>query len=450
MTNQPSRPGRHFKFDPVETDAESAEASDSPQGKVTGEAQPAREEHEGSKDPVTPDAAADGRDGKFVDPGKDSAGVKPSDDAGDMPPLSEFSSDHPGLIRKRKSYHRKAKRRIRIALIVLAVLVVLIGAGAAAFAVLVNSGASSIHHASEAKDLDVADDASSVDNGKTVEYNGTTYRYNENVVSIVVIGYDRRANQEADEKAGQADAVMVVALDTETGKVNVIGIPRDTMVDVDEILGDSYAGQSQLQLALSFAYGDGYESSSENVMRSVSRILYNMPMNYYFSLNMQGVGPLNDAVGGVSLTPIATIPNSSVVEGQPTTLYGNNALRYVQWRDMETLTASLNRQQRQVQYLQAFFQQAMSYAKGNPGSLIELFKTSQQYATTNLSLGEFSFLALRLLQNGTPQLNVTTLQGQATDGGRYMEYYLDQDNVYQTVLNVFYTPVEGNDDSASE
>lgn len=340
---------------------------------------------------------------------------------------------------------KKRRRALRVVGIVVLVLVLAAGGVALAVTQMIAQGERAMREASKPEDLETSEEAETQDEGVTVTYQGKKYRYNENVVSIVVMGYDRHESVEATGHAGQADAVMVVALDTATGQMRVIGVPRDTMVDVDENVGSAFVGQEKMQIALAFSYGDGYDTSAQNVARAVSRVLYNMPMNYYFAIDMQGVGPLNDAVGGVSLTPLATIPGTGVVADQPMTLWGSSALRYVQYRDTSQLTSSLDRQARQSQYLQAFFSQAIAAAKGNPAVLVGLYQTALAYATTNLDLNEFSYLAATLVEHGMSQLDVTTLAGEAVKGGQYVEYHLDQQSVYETVLSVYYTPVPEED-----
>lgn len=353
--------------------------------------------------------------------------------------ISELpETNHTGTKRRRR---RKMPLPAKVAIIVVAILLVAGGGTALALRFMIDQGASAIREASNPEDIQTVEDASTDDKGLTVEYNGTTYRYNENIVSIVVMGYDRHADVSVTGAAGQADAVMVVAFDTETGGMRVIGIPRDTMVDVDEKVGDAFIGQDRMQLALSFSYGDGYGTSADNVVRAVSRILYNMPMNYFLALDMSGIGPLNDATGGVTLTPLATIPDTSIVEGVETTLYGYEAMRYVQYRDTSYLESSLDRQARQSQYLQAFFSQALSAAAGDPTVLIGLYQTALEYGFTNLGASEFAYLASLLVEHGMDSLDVTTLAGTPSKGVQYVEYELDQASVYQTVLDVFYTPV---------
>ena len=58
--------------------------------------------------------------------------------------------------------------------------------------------------------------------GKEVTYQGEKYVYNEDLVSILFLGVDKEAFEEGgtvgDGKAGQADALFLLVLDTKTGK----------------------------------------------------------------------------------------------------------------------------------------------------------------------------------------------------------------------------------------
>lgn len=356
-------------------------------------------------------------------------------------PTGSFASNDEVLIRKKRRHHKKRRRAIRIAIIVVVVLIA-IGVGAAfAFQNAIKSGEQALHQASQTASVDTAENSVSYDEGRTVTYNGHTYKLNENMVSVVVMGYDRTATDEANGQNGQADAVMVLALDTQSGKAIAIGVPRDSMVDVSKMVGGAYGGQDKMQLCLAFAYGDGAEGSAENVTTAVSRVLYNMPMSYYLAFDMQGVGALNDAVGGVVIDPLQSIPGTDIVEGSQTILFGDNALKYVQWRDTSELTSPLDRQDRQVQYVKAFASTALTRAKGNVTSIVELFNTARDYSITNLGLNEFSYLATKVVGTGVTSLDVITLKGEAKQGDSHMEYYLDKDSVYQTVLDVYYTQV---------
>ncbi|MEG1494498.1 MAG: LCP family protein [Gordonibacter sp.] len=346
------------------------------------------------------------------------------------------------LIRKRKRRNNKRKKRVRTTLVVILALA-LVGGGVA-FGVMsaIKAGEGAVHQAAQAEDIQTVENAVTYDEGKTVKYNGHTYALNENIVSISIIGFDRTAPAVEGEKAGQADAVLVMALDTKTGKVTAIGLPRDSMVEVGEFVGDAFAGLNTMQLCLAYGYGDGRETSCQYTTTVASRVLYNMPISYYFALDLSGVGPLNDAIGGVALTPLQSIPNTNVVEGQDTVLFGNNALRYVQWRDTSVLDSSLDRQARQVQYIKAFASQTLQMSQGSLGTLADLFGTASEYSITNLGLNEFSYLATSVVSNGIASLEVVTLPGEMKQGEKYAEFYLDKSAVYETVLSVYYQQVD--------
>lgn len=358
------------------------------------------------------------------------------------PTSASNSASDEVLIRKKRRRNTKRRRVLRIAAVVCVVLVVVVGGTAFAAWNAIKSGEEALHQTAEASDIQTADNSVSYDEGRTVQYNGHTYALNENMVSVVVMGYDQRDEDVAAGRAGQADAVMVLALDTLTGKATAIGVPRDSMVDVTKAVGSAYLGQDKMQLCLAYSYGDGADTSAEYVTTAVSRVLYNMPMSYYFALDLQGVGPLNDAIGGVVIDPLQTIPGTDIVEGDETILFGDDALKYVQWRDTSVLTSPIDRQDRQVQYVKAFASKLLTQAKGNVGTLVDLFNTAGDYSVTNLGLNEFSYLASTVVNHGISSLDVVTLQGEAKQGDLYMEYYLDQDSVYQTVLDVYYTQVD--------
>ena len=362
-------------------------------------------------------------------------GAKPYVAKHDVP---EKSDD---LIRKRRRKKTKNKK-LRVAVIILIVLLVLAGLGTAFALNLLNTGKQSVQGAMQGAQVEAPEEAVTYDEGKTVKHNGHTYALNENMVSIVVIGYDRDAPANEGEKPGQADAVMVLALDTQSGEVTAIGIPRDSMVDVSEFVGDAFIGQETMQLCLAFSYGDGKETSSENTLTAVSRILYNMPMSYYIALNESGIAPLNDSIGGVALTALQTVPGTNVIEGQDTVLFGYNAYRYVQWRDISILNSSLDRQARQVQYIKAFTAQALEQAEGNLGVFVDLFALANEYSITNLGASEFSYLISKVLENKITSLNVATLAGELVQGEKFAEFYLDKSGIYQTVLDVYYQQVD--------
>ena len=288
---------------------------------------------------------------------------------------------------------------------------------------------------------------------ETIEYKGHTYKYNADIISMGFIGVDKRTFETVDNTdfVGAADADIVVAIDTKTGKTKVVAIPRDTMIDIDIYSPESgvLLRTQKAQLCLAYSYGDGATKSCESTIDAMSRILYNVPIRKYFSLNLEGIAPLNDAIGGVKLTSISDFPDQGFNKGQEVTLLGDKAEAYVRTRSMTDLEASLDRTKRQVQYVKAYSAQVLPAVVKDFSTVNKLYGTARDYSQTNISLGNTTYLASLLLQKGVTDFETYTIEGKMKSradtlmpGVVHAEFYPDEDSVMQTVLDVFYTKVK--------
>lgn len=360
---------------------------------------------------------------------------------GDKTWAKDLGADEEVLVRKRRrSHHKKDARRKRVLIVVavLVALVVVVVGGAFAF---VQMGKMSVEQNNKFGTVGTGNTAVSYDEGKTVKYNGHTYLLNENMVSLCFMGYDLTERAANAGKNGQADSVMVLAMNLDTGRVTAIAIPRDSMVDVGEYVGSTFLGQERMQLCLAFSYGTDADTGAQYTSRIASRILYNVPINYYFALNMEGVAAVNDAIGGVALTAIETIPNTGIYEGDDVVLYGTKALSYVRYRNTAYLDSSLARQARQKQYIDAFATQAIDLAKESIPDVVNLFETAMSYSATNVGAQEVTYLATELVGKN-PTFDITSIEGSMEQGEVYAEYVLDKTSAYETVLNVYYTRID--------
>ena len=177
----------------------------------------------------------------------------PAPEASGKPPKDQEEI----LVRKRKRRKRKRKG-LRIAGFVLAALIVM-GALTVLMALnAIQSGEKAIKVDMAEIRINFAEDATTDDEGKTVSYDGHTYALNENMVSLVFIGFDRSSSAEAGEPAGQSDSVILIAFDTLSGKITAISVPRDSMIAASEFAEGTFpSDQEAIQLCLIFSYGDG-------------------------------------------------------------------------------------------------------------------------------------------------------------------------------------------------
>ncbi|HOO25933.1 MAG TPA: hypothetical protein PKW24_04930, partial [Clostridiales bacterium] len=146
------------------------------------------------------------------------------------------------------------------------------------FLLMYNKGKSNLRNDQGVDSFPTGDEDTPPENvdGRTIKYKGSTYRLNDNLVTILFMGtdnYEPLPDSSAPGNNGQADALFLLAVDTDTGKTDVIGISRDSMVDIDIFaLDGGFVKTARRQVCLAYAYGDGREKSCENVGRSVSRL----------------------------------------------------------------------------------------------------------------------------------------------------------------------------------
>ena len=286
------------------------------------------------------------------------------------------------------------------------------------------------------------------DNGKTVTYQGKQWIYNENMVAILCIGVDTEQfpaeSQDRYQNGGFADTLFLLAVDTKKGNGVLLPISRYTMGMVDTYQSDgSYGGQEEMQLAYAYAYGDGGKESCENTAKAVSRFLYGIPISGYAALDMSGVAPLNDAVGGVTLdiNEDLTDADPAFFQGNTLTLSGEQALRFVRYRisEGEELETDNNapRMQRQEQFLQAFAKQFFQQIRKEPGLPLTCYQLLKKYMVTDITPSETLYLSTLLADHGD-EISVVSLPGTAQKG-EYTEVYVDRERLYEILLDVFYT-----------
>ena len=286
---------------------------------------------------------------------------------------------------------------------------------------------------------------------ETIEYNGHTYIYDKNKVAFAFIGVDREniapEGGSVIGNAGQADTDIVGVIDTATGKVSLITIPRDTMVDIDLYSASGeFVRTEKMQLCLSYAYGDGGEKSCKNVTTAMSRILGNVPIENYFALDLGGIAPLNDAIGGVTVTSLYDFPQEGISKGDTITIKGDFAETYVRYRSLDTIDASLNRTERQTQYIKAYAQQLRTAVTNDFSVVSNLYNTAAEYSQTNISLSSVTYLASVVLSHGITDIQQYTLEGEMKASSEvtedvFAEYYVDEDSVMDVVVNCFYQQV---------
>lgn len=343
----------------------------------------------------------------------------------------------------------------RVAIIVGGVVVAIVVVAIAVVFTLLNSGKHNLLHP-EGLSLDslkVYSGATSTDGGRTVTYNGATYKLNEDVIPICIMGRDKTLQAPEEGFNGQADAIMVLTFNVKNNDINGISIPRDSMVGSSEGFRKVFEGTpyntDKMQLCLAYSYGKNDEQSSEFMLDGVSELLYGIPVKYYCTLDAGGLGELADLAGGVTLEAIYALPPTDystdmpIEAGHTVTLRGGDALRYVLYRDESRFASALERLERQRQFVAALGKELSTQLKGNPTMILGISGILQKYGTTNLGIGEIGYLASVAAQANMDDVDTTRLLGETIKNpeSEWEQYLVDEPTTYQTVLDAFYTRI---------
>ncbi|MCR5485496.1 MAG: LCP family protein [Clostridiales bacterium] len=366
--------------------------------------------------------------------------------ADDTPKDDELSTrkhKHKHRHRHRHKFRKSSKPVKKVLLVLLIFLLVVIIAFLGSFVFLIFKGHSNIKKRSGAG---ISRNKYSVtyDEGKTVVYNGTKYALNEDLVSAVFMGVDKDVLGVDDNSigmAGQADTIMIFTYDLKTSETKILTVPRDSMVDINlATVTGTFVDTETKQICLAYSYGNGRNTSCENVMRSLGRLLYDVPIDYYASLDLEGIEYLTDAIGGVTLVSLETF-DDFFTEGQQVALNGKLAHRYVRYRDTYNLNSDSFRRERQMQFLKAFIKKAVKAALKDFGVVSSLYNTATTYSTTNVELSTVTYLATKFISTGGTIGETYTVPGEMVEAEPYAEYHVDEVGTLETVLNVFYVPI---------
>ena len=168
---------------------------------------------------------------------------------------------------------------------------------------------------------------------------------NQDSISILLLGIDNGTEDRTEE--GRSDTMVVVTINPKTQRTTFVSIPRDTF---SEIVGNN----SYDKINHAYWYG-GAEMSINTVQK-----LLGIPIDYYASVNMEGIQQIVDVLGGIEVqSPLAfTIGEYTFTEGT-NQLDGAAALAFSRMRSDDP-EQDTGRQERQRIVLAAISKKVLS------------------------------------------------------------------------------------------
>ncbi|MBN2168855.1 MAG: LCP family protein, partial [Actinobacteria bacterium] len=262
-------------------------------------------------------------------------------------------------------------------------------------------------------------------------------------VNTLVMGVDRGSVPGEDEEACRSDIMMLVSVDSSSGKAAVISIPRDTRVTIP--------GEDGYQ-KINAAHAIG---GPELAIKTV-KAFTGLNVNHYAIIDFEGFKHIVDAIGGVPMHIDVAIHDKYAgdLEAGDQVLDGNMALTLVRARhDVSAVPAGdLSRVQNQRKFIQAMLSELAG--ERNPFKIKKIIDVASENIKTDLSFFEMLSLG-RQLQGGEEKVQMATVPGEPkTISGGW--YYIVDEAAFEQLLADFRskTEVEGhgqekNDDASS-
>lgn len=353
---------------------------------------------------------------------------------------------------------KKRKRKV-VALTVLAAITGLLAAAFAAFLIVGAIGkanlrsnviaAPKLENAPVVIELQPTEEEAAGWKEGWVKYNGQIYAYNEDILTFLIMGIDKTKDvKEVAEgtNGGQADALFLVVLNPHDDSLSVIGINRNTMTDVSVYDNNgSFVNTVKAQIAVQHGFGNGVEESCEYEVNAVQHLFYEMPIHGYAAINMSAIGPLTDMVGGVVVVALEDIKsgNSTVIkEGEEVHLEGDLAFAYIHNRDTKEFGSADHRLERQKQFITTYLQKVKQKTKEDIGFPISVYQSIAPQTVTSLTVDEMTYLVSIAKDYSFDANYLYTLKGETKQGDVFEEFYVDETDLFELILKVFYEPVE--------
>jgi len=179
-------------------------------------------------------------------------------------------------------------------------------------------------------------------------------------ISILLVGVEDYSSQ---AENGRADTQMVITLDPDTSEINLLTVPRDARVKIEN--AGEYTGIHKINAAYNYGSITGYGAIKLQV-ETVEKFL-NIPIDNFIAVNFDGFRDIVDALGGVTIDVKEAFWEDNIYDRKQRIefhkgdahLNGEEALAFVRMR-YRPVNVSYSREERQRQFLTATINQAKS------------------------------------------------------------------------------------------
>ena len=228
----------------------------------------------------------------------------------------------------------------------------------------------------------------------------------QDVYNVLILGRD--------DAAGLCDVIMLGSINTSSGDICFMQIPRDTYFDYSN---STYKKINGIFNSL---------GSASAVSNAISQGL-GIKIDYYLSLGLESVVQLVDAVGGIEIDIPRDMDYSDpsqnlsiLFRAGKQTLKGKSAVEFLRYRS-GYVTGDLGRIDAQKLFLNAFAKKMAGIS--NPFTLYNVFKLVCQKGETNIKESDLISIGLKCMKAKGGTVSYVTSPGEAIQSAESGAWY---------------------------
>lgn len=220
--------------------------------------------------------------------------------------------------------------------------------------------------------------------------------YKSDPFSLMLLGTDQRGNETA-----RSDTMIYAVIRPEDYKILLISIPRDTYT---EIIG--HKDNKKDKITHAYAFG------GQQMAKDTLEALLAHDIQYYATINFQGLKDAVDAIGGVPLPIKKDIVNKGAdhekftIEGGKSNYNGEEALNYTRYRE----DSDFNRTKRQQVFIDVVANKMLSVSQ--IGKIPELLDIMGENFKTDLEPSTIISLAKKFMGGKDMDISSFTVMGE--------------------------------------
>lgn len=249
-----------------------------------------------------------------------------------------------------------------------------------------------------------------------------------NRVNFLFLGLDANKQRYKTMGSFRTDTIMLISIDFDNEKVDIISIPRDSYVEIP-------GRQRREKINAAFVRGGGFEGDGfDKTMETVSHFLGGIPIDYYVGVDMNVVKDFVDIMDGIYYDVDVRVKlGSRVIEKGYQHLDGQQVLDYARFR--KTARGDIDRIERQQKIVMAIFNELKS--TDQILKLPRYYTTVMERVHTNLNIKQIAGLALFATKIDLNSIQPHTIPGGFLDMDKISYWGVDEHQKKELIEEIF-------------